>query len=41
MTEVKQEPQQTPKAGKYPAYVRSSNEASVVGKWSGKRSQWR
>jgi len=41
VTEVKQESQQTPEAGKYPAYVRNSNDASVVGKGRGKRSQRR
>lgn len=41
VTEVKQEPQQIPKAGKYPAYVRNRNEVSAVGKRGGKRRQWR
>lgn len=37
VTEVKQELQQTQEAGKYPAYGRNSNEASVVGRRRGKR----
>lgn len=41
VTEVKQESQQTPEAGKYPAYVRNSNEASVAGKGRGKRRSQR